>query len=139
MDIPKNLKVPEIPEHMFHTLSNAKKIDQLDKYSSSPNENGFYEIGYYDGKVFFALYGGRAIGESTTIRSRLSKHFRGRGNPMVAMDRDNMWYRCVVTKSIEQAAAIEKYRINRYRAYPNEDKAWAQQYYWNQQYIEDYG
>lgn len=51
----------------------------LSDYDDAPREQGVYEIGFGNAS-FDAKYLGRAMGGSSTIRSRLSAHYNLKGN-----------------------------------------------------------
>lgn len=77
--------------------SQPRHFDYNSINTYAPREAGVYEIGFYreetnsNGVVsrkFTPLYLGRALGRTTTIRSRLLNHFDGTGNSDIAEYRD---------------------------------------------------
>ena len=67
----------------------------LSDYSDAPAVRGVYEIGF--GRAGFeAKYLGRALGPSTSIRSRLSSHYRLNGSKHVNQhNRDGLYVRWI--------------------------------------------
>lgn len=62
----------------------------LSEYSSAPAERGVYEIGFGIAD-FTPKYLGRALGRSTSIRSRLSSHYNSRGSKHItSANRDGL-------------------------------------------------
>lgn len=82
----------------------------LCEYCRSPPSFGFYEIGMIgaDGD-FRPHYAGRAAG--STIFSRLSAHYHGRGNRSVFMARESLSYRYKVCATEAMARYVEALHI----------------------------
>ena len=67
----------------------------LSDYSDAPNERGVYQIGFGTAQ-FEPKYVGRAMGGSTTIRTRLSAHYNLSGNNHItAANRDGLTARWI--------------------------------------------
>lgn len=86
---------------------------RLKNYENAPKEKGIYEIGTYKNKKFNAKYVGRS---KKNMRSRLSKHYNGRGNKGVAVyyevhgERDNLYFR---TKQVSDPKKAEAARLQK--------------------------
>ena len=67
----------------------------LSDYRQAPAERGVYEIGFGTAR-FTPKYLGRALGRSTSIRSRLSSHYSLNGNKSINRDnRDGLHVRWI--------------------------------------------
>ena len=77
----------------------------LKDYSAAPSERGVYQIGFGTAQ-FEPKYLGRAMGPSTTIRTRLSAHYNLRGNKNItAKNKDGLMARWMKVSDPHSAEA----------------------------------
>jgi hypothetical protein len=81
----------------------------LSEWSAAPDAFGFYEIGQLSDGVFIARYCGRAAG--TSLRQRLSKHFRNSHNPNIRRLRKSLHFRCRAFETRQEAKFVEAVHI----------------------------
>ncbi len=68
--------------------SEPKHFDEDNVQTYAPREAGVYQIGFYRSGNFTPSYLGRALGNKTSIHSRLLNHLRGNGNAYIAEYQD---------------------------------------------------
>ena len=78
---------------------------KLVDYSKAPKGKGIYEIGKMEGDKFIPKYIGR--GMKTTLRARLSKHYRDSHNKDVKANRDSLYFRTKEFADGKIAAYVE--------------------------------
>ena len=77
----------------------------LKDWGQAPDAYGFYEIGYLLKGEFMPMYGGRAAG--STLKDRLEAHYKRSHVPLIAAQRDHLWYRCKSLSRPEVARFVE--------------------------------
>lgn len=95
---------------------------QLKHYSKAPNSSGIYELGKMENGKFIPKYIGR--GMKTTLRTRLSKHYRDSHNKDIKSNKEDLYYRTKSFESGKESAYVEAVSLAAFEYEYNKRMEW---------------